>query len=180
MFYSHTPEHKLTYVSPQAKHFLDCEPEEAKTIWTNFLTDNPINKIGFDKTQRAIDTGIAQGPYELELITKKGRKLIVEVHESPVVENGKTTGIVGALIDITDKKILESSYKELFEYAPITIAEEDVTELFEFFDELKRKKIKNIKKYFDDNPSEIKKCVKRIKPIRINNSGLKLFGLKSS
>ncbi len=104
LFYSHTPDHIITYVSPQVRHFLGCEPEEARTKWTKFVTENPANRVGLKRTQLAIDTGRAQSPYELELKTMDGRIIWVEINEAPVVKDGKTEAIVGALKDITDKK----------------------------------------------------------------------------
>jgi len=112
LFYSHTPDHLLTYVSPQTRKFLDCEPEEAKLKWTEFVTDNPENEIGFILTNRAIKTGKIQPSYELELVGKKGRKLWVEVNEAPVVEEGQTVAIVGTLTDITDHKLAEEALIE--------------------------------------------------------------------
>ncbi len=120
VFYSHGTDHKLTYLSPQIKQLLDYEVEEAMVKWTDLTTDNPINQIGFEKTVKAIHTGIPQAPYELELIGKKRKKVVVEVHEAPIVKNGKTASIVGALIDITDKKKAEIELvetKELFQFA---------------------------------------------------------------
>ncbi len=113
LFYSHTPEHVLTYVSPQTRSYFDCEPEEALIKWTEFSTDNPINNIGFDLTQRAIDTGVRQQPYRLELVSKKARKIWVEVNESPVVVDGKTIAIVGSLSDITEKVKAEEEIGKL-------------------------------------------------------------------
>ncbi len=125
LFYSHTADHVLTYVSPQTDKFFDCTQKEALRNWTEFVSDNPVNKLGFEKTQEAISTGIAQPPYELELKTLKGRKLWVEVHEAPVVVNGKTEAIVGALVDITEWKLAsdelklsESKFRQLFTSAP--------------------------------------------------------------
>ncbi len=114
LFYSHTPEHVLTYVSPQSQHFFDCEPEEALVRWTEFATDNPINEEGFLSTVRAIKTGERQHPYQLEIVGKKGRVLWVEVNEAPVVREGKTVAIVGSLTDITEQKAAEGSVKKLF------------------------------------------------------------------
>lgn len=101
LFYTHTADHVLTYVSPRSRHFLGCDPEEARTRWTEFLTDNPENRKGIELTQRAIDTGERQPPYQLELRTKDGRTVWVEVNETPIVEEGRTVAIVGALTDIT-------------------------------------------------------------------------------
>lgn len=116
LFYSHTPDHILTYMSPQTRYILDCEPEEALVRWTEFATDNPVNQKGYELTQKAIDTGEQQPPYELELMTKKGRKIWVEVREAPVVRDGKTVAIVGALTDITERKKTEEELKRYREH----------------------------------------------------------------
>lgn len=104
VFYSHTTDHILTYVSPQMETLLGYTPEETQTKWTNLTSDDPINQIGFNLTNRAIETGEIQRPYELELVHKNGSLVWVEVREAPVLENGKTTSIVGALSDITEQK----------------------------------------------------------------------------
>ncbi len=112
LFYSHTPDHVLTYISPRAREYLDCEPEEALIRWTEFITDHPTNRRGFEHTQRAIDTGERQPPFELELRGKRGRHIWVEVNESPVAQRGETVAVVGALIDITERKHAEEALRE--------------------------------------------------------------------
>jgi len=112
MFYSHTPDHVLTYVSPQSWNILGCAPEEAMVRWQEFLSDNPVNQQGIEATERAIQTGERQPPYELELITRKGRKVWVQVDESPVLQDGKTVAIVGSLTDITARKQAEESERK--------------------------------------------------------------------
>ncbi len=104
LFYSHDINHQVTYMSPQVKDILGYEVEEALIKWTEFLTNHPLNEIGFEYTDRAIKTGRTQPPFELELIRKDGHKIWVEVREAPVVENGKTVAIVGSLNDITGQK----------------------------------------------------------------------------
>ncbi|MEK9135664.1 MAG: PAS domain S-box protein, partial [Bacteroidota bacterium] len=124
LFYSHTVDHVLTYVSPQSRHFLGCDPEEAKVRWTEFVTDHPVNLKGFESTQQAIDTGVPQPRFELELKTKGGKIVWVEVNEAPVVKEGKTIAIVGSLTDITERKqaeealrLTEEKYRGIFEHA---------------------------------------------------------------
>jgi PAS domain S-box-containing protein len=77
-----------------------------------FLADNPENERGIVLTQRAIDTGERQPPYELELKTKDGRQVWVQVNETPIVEGGRTVAIVGALTDITARKQAEQVLQE--------------------------------------------------------------------
>ncbi|MCD4672850.1 MAG: PAS domain S-box protein, partial [Anaerolineaceae bacterium] len=112
LFFSHTSDHELTYLSPQSREFLQCESEEAMIKWQEFATDNPINDEGFALTQKAIETGKRQPPYELELMGKKGKIIRVEVHESPVVQNNKTINIVCSLTNITERKQAEEALRE--------------------------------------------------------------------
>lgn len=108
LFYSHTTDHVLTYLSPQTRAFFDCDPDEAMKRWTEFATDEPGNKKGFELTLTAIKTGVRQPPYELELAGMKGRRIWVQVNEAPILKDGKTIAMVGALTDITERKRVDS------------------------------------------------------------------------
>ena len=108
LFYVHGTDHVLTYVSPRCRDILGLEPEEALVKWTTLVTDHPANRAGFEAAQRAIETGVEQPPYELELRGRGGQPVWVEVHESPVVRHGRTVAIVGALHDITARKRAEA------------------------------------------------------------------------
>lgn len=111
LFYSHTSDHKVTFVSPQVRQYLGYEPEEAMKDWGDFITDHPMNEKAIALTQEAIRTGKRQPTYELEMRHKSGRKIIVEVREAPLVENGAVTAIVGSLVDITQRKLAEEALR---------------------------------------------------------------------
>ncbi|HEX8550298.1 MAG TPA: EAL domain-containing protein [Abditibacteriaceae bacterium] len=112
LFYSHTPNNILTYLSPQTRQFLDCEPEELLgTSWISLTTNNPVNLEGLKHTERAIETGIAQPVYQLEFKGRNGRIIWVDVNEAPIVEHGKTVAVVGAFIDITERRAVENELK---------------------------------------------------------------------
>ena len=113
MYYAHTPDHEITYISPWCRQILQCEPEEAIKRWTEFTTDNPINLKGIEYTEKAIKTGQRQPPYELELKGNKGRKVIVEIREHPIVKNGRTVTIIGSATDITKHKKAEKDREAL-------------------------------------------------------------------
>jgi PAS domain S-box-containing protein len=115
IYYSHTPDHLLTFMSPQTREILGYEPGEALINWHDFLTDNPINEEGVELTQKAINTGKRQKTYILELKRKDGRNVWVEVHESPILHDGKTVSIVGALTDITERKRAEDIFRHQLE-----------------------------------------------------------------
>jgi PAS domain-containing protein len=75
--------------------------------WTELLTDNPINLKGIELTQLAIETGIPQEPYELEVRKNSKEKVWFEVNETPIMKDGKTVLMVGSLTDITARKKAE-------------------------------------------------------------------------
>ena len=111
LFYSHTSDHKVTFVSPQVRQYLGYEPEEVMNCWADLITDHPMNEKAIELNQEAIRTGKRQPSYELEMRHKNGRKIIVEVREAPLVENGSVTAIVGSLVDITERKQAEEALR---------------------------------------------------------------------
>jgi len=126
LYYIHDNQEKLNYVSPQCKKIFGYSAREMMVKWTRLVTNNPINRKGFGLTRKALDTGIRQEPYLLELRRKDGKKILVEVNEEPLKDKkGKVIGITGALTDITARKQTENALREseeqfmtLFEYAP--------------------------------------------------------------
>jgi two-component system cell cycle sensor histidine kinase/response regulator CckA len=134
LFYVHDTRHKLTYASPQAKDILGYSPDEMLTEWTNLITENPINEIAIQLTEKALKTGKRQKSYFLELYRKDKSKVFLEIDESPLKDSmGKVVGIVGAARDITEHKhaeeaLRDSEYKfrSLFDLSPQAIALSDV------------------------------------------------------
>ncbi|REL24535.1 PAS domain S-box protein [Rhodohalobacter sp. SW132] len=111
LFYTHNIENELTYVSPQSVEFLGYEPHEARRRWIEFVTDHPANEYGIKCTQKAIETGKTQPPFELQLKKGNGEIIWVEVNEAPVVKDGKTVSIAGSLTDITERKKAQEAIK---------------------------------------------------------------------
>jgi PAS domain S-box-containing protein len=115
VFYAHTPEHELSYLSPQIEVLLGCTPDEALTRWTDLATDHADNQAGFEATMRAIETGERQPPYDLQLRHRDGHDVWVRVTEAPVVRDDATVGMVGSLTDITETRLAEAESQRLQE-----------------------------------------------------------------
>ena len=113
MFYLHDAENKFIYVSPQSVDLFGYTADEMMIKWTEFVTDNPNNKIGFDLTEEAIKTGQKQKSYILECRKKEGQNILVEIDESPIKdEKGNVVAIAGAARDVTEREKMESDLRQ--------------------------------------------------------------------
>ena len=73
----------------------------------------------------------------------------------------------------------ESRYRGLFEYSPISLWEEDFTAGKSFFDELRKKGIKDFRKYFESHPEAVEKCAGLVKVLDVNQRTLDLYNAKN-
>jgi PAS domain S-box-containing protein len=112
MYFTHLPDHTLQYVSPRIRALLGGTPRSGKRLWTDYLTDHPLNARGLERTLKAISTGRREPPYRLEFCGRNDTKIWVEVNEIPVVKNKKIVAIAGYLVDVTEKKKVEEGLIE--------------------------------------------------------------------
>ncbi|GAB6283806.1 MAG: hypothetical protein STSR0009_00050 [Methanoregula sp.] len=112
MYYSHTPDNVLQYVSPRIRVLLGCRARSGRRLWTDYLSDHHENARGLERTQRAIGSCRREPPYRLEFSGKDGARIWVEVNEIPVVKNGKTVAIAGSLVDITERMHIDEGINE--------------------------------------------------------------------
>jgi len=112
MYYSHTPDHVMEYVSPKIRKLLGCKERSGKRMWTDYLSDNKTNAAGLERTIRACSTGRREPSYRIELIREDGGRVWVEVNEIPVQKDGRTIAVVGSLIDVTEKMQIEEGMDE--------------------------------------------------------------------
>jgi len=112
MYYSHSTDHQVVFVSPRIRDLLGCHHGEGKRTWTDYLTDHPLNASGLERTIRAIASGKREPPYRLEMATRDGKKIWVEVNEVPVGKNGKVVAIAGSMTDVTDRMAVEEGRAE--------------------------------------------------------------------
>ncbi len=115
IFYSHGTDGVFTYLSPSIHDVIGYTQEEFFTHYTEYLTDNPMNKIVKQTSELAMQ-GIQQPPYEMEIFHKNGSVRILEVTELPIFDkNGEVMAIEGIAHDITERKSTEEKVKQYHE-----------------------------------------------------------------
>ncbi len=128
-FYSHDTKGIFTYLSPSIKNVIGYSQYEFLTHYSEYLTDNPVNKEVERKTELAIK-GEEQPAYEIEIYHKDGGTRWLEVKETPLIdERGKVVSVEGIAHDITGRKQAEEvlreseeKYEDLYENAPSMFA----------------------------------------------------------
>lgn len=67
----------------------------------------------------------------------------------------------------------------LFEYAPISLWEQDYSGIKQMFDELRRSGVKLLDSYLDENPIFVDECMRQIRVLNVNQKTVSMFKAES-
>jgi PAS domain S-box-containing protein len=111
-FYTQNPDGIFSYISPSITIVLGYSQEEFLVHYTEYLTDNPINKEVIHHTELSIK-GEKQPSYEVEICHKDGSTRYLEVTEEPVFDkDGSVIAVEGIAHDITNRRAAEEELKK--------------------------------------------------------------------
>jgi PAS domain S-box-containing protein len=88
--------------------------------------------------------------------------------------------LISQKLSIKNQLLLESQedFKDLFELSPVSLWEEDFSKVKELLDNIKPA-TKNLKKYLDENPDFVYKCISALDILNVNSVSLQLFGINN-
>ena len=138
---------------------------------------------------RQIDRRVLQGETIKEDYSNPVRETVRTYHIIKVPLRDKSdniSGICGFARDITDRKQAimaiqksEERYRSLFEEVPISLWEEDFSEIKKHLDKLKAKGIHDFCSYFDAHPEEVKYLESLTRIVYINKATIQMFEARS-
>ena len=124
-----------------------------------------------------------------ELVNKKknGDLYWEEAIISPITNReGVITHYLAIKENITQRKQTEAlleekeaRYHAIFENSPISLWEEDYSEVKRYLDRLKSRGIRDLETYFDEHPEEVQQCAQKVKVIDVNRISLEMFSVGS-
>jgi len=180
--------------SNEVYRIFNLKPQEFKPTYASFL--NKIHPKDRDKVNNAYINSLSdKKPYKIThrlLLNGNKIKYVTEKCISDFNDEGKPIRSLGTVQDITErketeikltsanKKIKESEkrFRSLFNNSPVSLLEEDISELLKLLDK-KLKEVDNLKQYLDNNSDFVYKCASKIKVLNVNNSTLGLLGVKT-
>ncbi|HYL99527.1 MAG TPA: PAS domain S-box protein, partial [Blastocatellia bacterium] len=148
----------------------------------------PSDRIDdFGSITETLRSGKSVEQYETVRGAKDGRRIYVSLTVSPIKDSqGVITGSSAVARDITEQKRAENDlreakerYETLFQEAPVSLYELDLSGTKQKLDELRAAGVTDIDSYFDNNPGDLTECALRYQLIRANKTTLKLQGAGS-
>ncbi len=73
----------------------------------------------------------------------------------------------------------ESRYRRLFHDSPISLREEDYSEVRKHLDQLRSAGVTDFRAYFEKHPEAVRECAEKVRVLDVNQAGLHLFGATS-
>ena len=128
LFYTHDQNHHFDYLSPSVLDVLGYTPAELKGEHCDCLViaDDPINANVHALTDQALRDGLPCPPYQATVRHKDGRRIVLEILESPVLRDGSIVGIQGFARDVTERAqseadlaASEARFRNFFERASV-------------------------------------------------------------
>ena len=160
------------------------------------LLIKPADKLLGKNIQNVMDKTAANKILEAikkTLSTKKINKIkyTLTIKNKPVwfeatIAPKTKSSVIFIARDITEQELAkaeliasEQRYKYLFDQSPVSIWEEDFSEVKKYLDQLTADGITDIRQYFQDNPNELRKCSDLVRIIDVNQKTLTMFSAKS-
>jgi diguanylate cyclase (GGDEF)-like protein/PAS domain S-box-containing protein len=104
-FYVHDLEHRFEYLSPSVTAVLGYTPEELiGRLYDSLMSGDESDAEVHEKTDTALATGEGFSSYTVVTAHKDGRRVPIEVMETPIVRDGRVTGMQGFARDITERQ----------------------------------------------------------------------------
>ena len=126
--------------------------------------------------------------YDYELPHRsRGTRYVTATYVPEFGADGQVRGIFVLGTDVTDRKRAEvalreseQKYRELFEASPVSLWEEDFSEVKRYFDDLRSRGVNDLGRYLVEHPDEVAKCARMVKILDINEATVALYSAKSA
>ena len=177
---------RTTYVNPAFEGMTGYRGEE-------LLGGDPADLIVADDTKAIGDeirsAVMENGEWTGELLCRRKNGEVYPV-ESRVftIRNaeGELVEIAAIQQDISERRRADSAlreseqrYRSLFTDSPISLLEEDFSEVKKYIDDLKNSGVRDFRRYFEKHPEGVGRCASMVKIVDVNSATLDMYEAES-
>lgn len=175
-------EGRIIYASPASERILGLHPSG--------LAGKPLQSIFADEYDELLSTWLEScrdsgtDPQTVELPydhPHMGRRWI-SIHGTGAVRRNDETMLLGLARDVTRRRHVldhlyesESRYHSLFEESPISLWEEDCSEVKSIFDELAADGVRDIAGFLRERPEKLREVLANVRILDVNRATLELM-----
>jgi PAS domain S-box-containing protein len=178
---------EFPYISQGIRTLCELDPEDVyrdgNLMWSLIHREDMAE---FKKSIELAASAIKQWDHEWRILTPSGKTKWVKGLATPERQPDGSMFWDGLLLDITDRKQAEEElmqkehrFRTIFEHSPISIWEEDFSDVHAEMERLRGEGVEDLARYFEENPQEVTRFATLIHIIDINETSLHFFGGES-
>ena len=178
-----TPQGRLVGANPALAHIFGYDsPSQLMEMVTNISTlyVYPERRTEF---LRDVRKNKSVSGFEIEFYKRDGSKILATLNARAVLDvNGDLRLIEGMCQDITGRKRAEEAlraseqrYRSIFEDSPVSLLEEDFSQVKEYVDDLRAAGVTDLRGYFRNHPDAVGHCAGLVRVLDVNNATLALL-----
>ncbi|MGB7060853.1 MAG: PAS domain S-box protein [Candidatus Zixiibacteriota bacterium] len=172
----------LIYVNEASAHMHGYDPENLLGKHLSVFHNKEQMK-DVSRLKRQLEE---KGRYVAEEVwhTRKDGVVFPTLMTATVIKDGggQPLFLSATMIDITERNRAEEAlqksedrYRSLFEDSPISLWEEDFSQVKKYIDRLRDSGTKDFRRYFETHPKAVAKCASLVKVIDVNKASLRLY-----
>jgi len=148
------------------------------------LIDFTENEDGHSRMQSIITGKSESDRLDVHLKDQEGHKRTLNIITQAQMI-GKERIVWAFILDVTEDRLSEKALQEsenrfdtLFRESPVSMWEEDFSDVKKFFQELTDSGIKDFRKYFSENRNSVIHCANLVRIVRVNRATIEMQGVE--
>jgi PAS domain S-box-containing protein len=179
--FTDTNDEKIIYWSQSALEMFGHNPDTVSEWYELAYPDPAYRKQVINRWKPLLEKasisnkGINTGEYNI--VCKDGKVKVCEIYAQFIPGN-----LVVTMNNITERKMAEKSlsesekrYRSLFDESPISLWEEDFSDVKTYIESLLDSGVKDLRDYFKNHPEALNRCAGLVKVVDVNSATLGLY-----
>jgi len=185
----------ILLVDPEAGEIVDANPAASQLflrrrskivgLYQTELYPLRLREAANEVFARMVNDRDQDEPAETTILCSDGTERSVEVISHIIQIDGRRV-VYQEFRDISDRKRTASAlqrtmerYRTLFDDSPISLWEEDYSEVKAYIEQLRDEGVTNFREFFETHPEAVDQCVPMIKVLDVNEATLDVYEAKS-